>query len=49
MSLALCQKLAQDGLPQPGQTILLSPWMDVSMTNPEIQQVRKKTGFCIQN
>lgn len=42
MSLALCQKLAQDGLPQPGQTILLSPWMDVSMTNPEIQQVRKK-------
>lgn len=36
MSLALCEYLLQQGIDQPRQMILLSPWVDVSMTNPEI-------------
>lgn len=32
--LALCQYASETGLEQPGQVILLSPWVDVSMTNP---------------
>ncbi len=42
MALALCQKMAREGVPQPGWTVLLSPWLDVSMENPEILQVQKK-------
>ena len=39
LALALAQSLRQDGLPQPSRLILISPWLDVSMGNPEIPAV----------
>jgi acetyl esterase/lipase len=38
MSLALAQRLRKEGIEQPSNLILLSPWLDVTMTNPEIQE-----------
>ena len=35
-SLALAENLAQHGMAQPDELVLLSPWVDVSMNNPEI-------------
>lgn len=40
-SLALAQKLKEDGLPQPSQIVLLSPWLDISSTDPESRQIEK--------
>ncbi len=37
LALALAQKLKKDGMTQPQQIILLSPWLDVTMTNPEFK------------
>jgi acetyl esterase/lipase len=34
--LAFSEYLKTVGMPQPGNIIMLSPWLDVSMTNPEI-------------
>lgn len=42
MSLALIQKLAESKIVQPRKTILISPWLDVTMSNPEIDEVQKK-------
>lgn len=42
LTLALAQKIKLDQLPIPSQIILLSPWLDVSMSNPEILEVDKK-------
>ncbi len=39
LALALAQKLALEHAPQPHQLILLSPWLDISMTNPDIWKV----------
>lgn len=36
LALALAQALGTEGLPQPRQIILLSPWLDVTMTHPAI-------------
>ncbi|MFD4416343.1 alpha/beta hydrolase [Bacillus safensis] len=36
LSLAFAQYLAEKGLPQPGNIILLSPWLDVTLSNPDI-------------
>ncbi len=41
MTLALAQLLAEKDIEQPEQLILLSPCVDVTLTNPEIQQVDK--------
>jgi acetyl esterase/lipase len=42
LALAFAQKLAKmDFAYQPEQMILLSPWLDISMDNPEIHQVEK--------
>ena len=35
-SLALAENLARNGMVQPDELILLSPWVDVTMRNPEI-------------
>ena len=35
-SLALAENLAQRGMEQPDELVLLSPWVDVTMNNPEI-------------
>ena len=39
MALALAQQLCEAGLPQPANIVLLSPWLDVTMSNPDIQAV----------
>jgi acetyl esterase/lipase len=36
MCLALARKLQAEGGPQPGQIILISPWLDVTMSHPGI-------------
>ena len=41
MTLALAQLLQEKGLPQPSQLILLSPCVDLTLTNPEIIEVDK--------
>ena len=41
MGLAMCQKIGEKGGEQPDKLILLSPWLDVTMENPQIQEVQK--------
>ncbi len=41
-ALAFAQKLKKDGILQPKQLILISPWLDATMSNPEIKNVEKK-------
>lgn len=45
LALALAQRLKQEKLPQPKCMILLSPWLDVTMSNPEIIYLEKKDKF----
>lgn len=45
ISLALAQRLREDGREQPGNVILLSPWLDVTMSNPEIAALDKIDPF----
>lgn len=45
LALALAQRLKQEKLPQPKCMILLSPWLDVTMSNPEIKYLEKKDKF----
>lgn len=40
MALALLEKVGEESLEQPSQTIVISPWLDVTMENPEIVQVQ---------
>ncbi|MCU0426997.1 MAG: alpha/beta hydrolase [Candidatus Kapabacteria bacterium] len=42
MALALAQMAREEGLPQPERLILLSPWLDVSMSNPELPMLDKR-------
>jgi acetyl esterase/lipase len=41
MSLALVQLLRENQIPQPGNVILISPALDMTLTNPEIPAVEK--------
>lgn len=41
MALALAQQIRDRALPQPEHIMLLSPWLDVTMSNPKITQVNK--------
>ena len=45
ISLALAQRLREEGLNQPGHVILLSPWLDATLSNPEIPAVDKVDPF----
>ncbi|GAA5316365.1 MAG: alpha/beta hydrolase [Candidatus Pelagadaptatus aseana] len=45
MALALVQTIKQMGLPQPSQLFLLSPWLDITMTNPELAEIEKRDPF----
>src|SRR5215510_1721621 len=45
ISLALAQRLREDGLAQPGRVILLSPWLDATLSNPEILEFDKIDPF----
>ena len=42
LALALEEKVGEEDLPMPAQTILISPWLDVRLTNAEIDEVQKK-------
>ncbi|MEV6822417.1 alpha/beta hydrolase [Nocardiopsis dassonvillei] len=39
LALALAQTLPEEGLPQPARLILVSPWTDLTMSNPDIAEV----------
>ena len=45
ISLALAQRLRDDGHAQPGRVILLSPWLDATLSNPEISEFDKIDPF----
>lgn len=45
ISLALAQRLREEGVEQPGHIILLSPWLDATLSNPEISAVDKIDPF----
>ena len=42
MALGLLEKMAINNIKQPSQTILISPWLDISMSNPKIDKVNDK-------
>lgn len=42
LALALEEKLSQEGVFMPEKTILISPWLDVRLNNPEIEEVQKR-------
>ena len=39
LAISFAQYLNEVNLPQPEKIILSSPWLDVSLTNPDIQNV----------
>lgn len=41
-TLGFAQLLRQENMPQPADLILLSPWLDVSMNNPDLKEVDRK-------
>lgn len=41
LGLALEEKIGEDDLPMPRETILISPWLDVRLENPDIDEVQK--------
>jgi acetyl esterase/lipase len=41
LALALSQLILKEGLPQPGNIILLSPWLDINLDHPEIASLLK--------
>jgi monoterpene epsilon-lactone hydrolase len=45
ISLALAQRLREEGREQPGNVILLSPWLDATLSNPEIAEFDKIDPF----
>ncbi|HKS10472.1 MAG TPA: alpha/beta hydrolase [Pyrinomonadaceae bacterium] len=45
ISLALAQRLREDGLPQPGNVVLLSPWLDATLSHPEIPVIDRIDPF----
>lgn len=41
LGLALEEKLGEQNIPMPAKTILISPWLDVRLNNPEIEKIEK--------
>ncbi|KMQ65316.1 hypothetical protein ACM39_16705 [Chryseobacterium sp. FH2] len=44
-SLALSQKMKNEGIEPPAQTILLSPWLDASTSNPDMKAIDPEDAF----
>ena len=42
LALALEEKIGEQNIPMPSKTILISPWLDVRLENPEIEKVQEK-------
>lgn len=45
LALALAQKVLTEKLDQPRKIILLSPWLDITLQNPEIKHVDRQDPF----
>jgi acetyl esterase/lipase len=45
ISLALAQRLREDGYEQPGHVVLLSPWLDATLSNSEIAEFDRVDPF----
>lgn len=45
LALALAQKLRNEKVSQPQQIILLSPWLDITMSNPGIKKIEPVDPF----
>lgn len=41
IALALMERIGAEDIDMPSKTILISPWLDVRLTNPEIDEVQK--------
>ena len=41
LALALEERVGEENLPMPEKTILISPWLDVRLENPQIEEVQK--------
>jgi acetyl esterase/lipase len=44
-ALALAQKMSYEGIEQPSQILLLSPWLDISLSNPDIKYIEPRDPF----
>lgn len=44
-ALALAQKIREEVIPQPSQIIMLCPWLDISLNNPEINVIAAEDPF----
>ena len=42
MALALAERMGEENIQMPNKTILISPWLDVRLQNPEIDEVQKR-------
>jgi len=45
LALALAQKMRNENVVQPAQIILLSPWLDITLTNPDIKDIEPMDPF----
>ncbi len=42
LATGFCEYLGERGLPQPGHLILLSPWLDIDLANPQVSDYEEK-------
>src|SRR5699024_7178341 len=49
LALALAQLLKEKQHKQPEQIILISPWLDVSLSNPEVTPIEKQDPFLVRD
>lgn len=45
LALGVAQSLVGSGLPQPGRVVLISPWLDLTLTNPAIPEAEARDPF----
>ncbi|MER5661719.1 alpha/beta hydrolase fold domain-containing protein [Streptomyces mirabilis] len=45
LALGVAQSLVGSGLPQPARVVLISPWLDLTLTNPAIPEVEALDPF----
>lgn len=43
--LALAQRLAAEGRPQPREVVMISPWLDLTMSDPELPEIDDRDPF----
>lgn len=49
LALGLMEKISNENYPIPSKIILISPWLDVRLNNPEIDEVQKKDKMLNKN